>query len=323
MKNIILTVFILLVLVLSINSVFAQYGIEDESKEISREIKKNQQQIKKIESQIKKDFEQMRQDALRQKYEQRDFLSKKAQADRAPKDKDWLLIFSDTFFAKIPLILVLILLLLIILKVFDYEAKTPQEAKNAVISDDVLVQVDKWTLEKTDLADYLRRLDEVVDKKVINIYSDDFCRSFVMDTLVTEVLFWSAVDLKVGDSQDIKGLLVKYEDFLLKLDPAASEIRESLSRYNARISKGDFFYVQYYRDFLNILLIIGSRIPQKSFELYSRYLFVEKLIAGLTLDLHAQDAPEKVQAEIDLMVAKFSSKFQILARAEKAVSLIL
>jgi len=297
---------------------YAQYKPADESKRISQEIKQNQQQIKQIEQQIKKDFQQMRQDSLQERYKESQPLPKKIQAQPAGKEKAGILTFFRLSQVKIIIVLLYILLLLFLIKIFEQEIKSSKEIAEEVVGDDVLIQLDKWTFEKKDLTDYLSRLDEVVNKKVIDVYGSNFSSSFIKDTVITEVLFWNAVDLRLGDDPQARALLLDYEDFMRKFDPSLDNISESLSRYNLRIVKEEACYLEYYQDFLKILLLVGSRLPNKAFELYSRYVFVEKFIADLKQQLGDQATPERIQEEVESIVNKFSGQFTVVVRPEKA-----
>ena len=91
------------------------------------------------------------------------------------------------------------------------------------------------------------------------------------------------------------------------------EFTQSFIKYGKRCGDVNLPFINYYQDFLRIFLVIGVRFQLKSFEIYARYLFVNKLIANLLGRPDVLNNLQEAQLKINAMAKNYFSGFEVAA----------
>ncbi|MDD5596210.1 MAG: hypothetical protein PHY94_08230 [Candidatus Omnitrophica bacterium] len=298
--------------------IFAQNQLNDNFKQMSQDLKDRQRELKEFETESKRSFEQMRQEQKNQRIiqESNRLLNRPEpkQSDKKLQPDNQLSNFLKDNIFQILLIIFSAILLLVAFRLITREEKLLRQA-GTVLEDEVIVRVNSWIFEKSSFKDYQGVLGFLISPQVMNINSREFKSSFLEDLTTTEILCQLALEKKIGEGRETKESLLNFEEYLAKIDIQDPQIQKSISNYSLRLSQERKPYVYYYKDFLNILLLLGSRVQSKSFEVFSRSVLVKKLIEEIALDPQVGADPAKTQAKLDLLVKDYVLRFRVVINA--------
>lgn len=298
---------------------FAQSFNNDSFDNMTADLKEAQRQLKQLEQDTKRNFDQIHQN---QKYQQlmedsEDVLKKKWKRDWGKEQNEQELSVNYQRNSAIQVILVLLaaILLYVLLRLILYKKKPAQNGRD-LEQGRILVRVGSWIFGKDDLNSLVYLLSTLVDPKDLEYNSGKFKRSFLEDLAITEILTQIAIETKAVEDDETKNKLLSSSDYLKKININNENIKKSIFYYNTRIKRANSSYAEYYRDFLNLLLLLGSKAQVRSFEFFSMSVLVSKLLENIDKRLNAQGDTDRIKREIDALMKDFVTRFEVVVNLE-------
>jgi len=298
-------------------SLFAQGPDASSADKMSDDIKETQKQIKQLEQETKRTFDQLRQEQINKRVienTQRTLERKQEKARNKNNGLGSLVIFSRSIIIQLLLLLIAAVFLYLSYKFITRELR---RAKNEgePAGEEILIRIDNWTYENSDFKNFVSVLSILIDQKELDLNSAEFKRSFLEDLVTTEILCQIAIETRAGEDEETKNKLLNYEDYLKNVDVKNEDIKKSITNYKKRIKSKDLQYLEYYQDFLNLLLVFGNKVQVKSFEAFSRNILVNKLVKDTDKKLASQGDVNKIKTEIDGMIKNFLTRFRVVVNS--------
>jgi hypothetical protein len=201
-------------------------------------------------------------------------------------------------------------------RIVTYKKKLAAEKKRGLLDDSLLAEVEQWRLSEGDFKNYQDKLIPLVDAQLLDINSPEFKKHFIKDMAITEIIFQFALNENLQADPALATSLSQYKLYLSDLDKEASIFSNTLDNYrrSLTLTAGQQVpYAAYYKDFLNLLMILNKQDDRAVFELYQRYLLINKLVgkAGRS----SADTGE-IQQELDSVINKFKSEHNVIIKEE-------
>ena len=175
----------------------------------------------------------------------------------------------------------------------------------------LLAVVNHWRFTKEEYKVYQDKLIAMVIEGKPEIQLPEFQKHFVDDLATTEILFQEALIRKLNKENDFKARVSDYK-FYLKKVLNDSAFLELLNKYQAAFKPAvgqSVSYVTYYRDFLGLLMLLNQKEEKALFELYAKFLLINKLAS---LFENGVSAPDKIQLEFDKLIDNFKKQNKVL-----------
>ena len=193
--------------------------------------------------------------------------------------------------------------------------KKPAEEEPTIeeIGPDVLAAATHWRFREKDFKKYQMKLSALADAKVIDVDSAEFKKYFIRDMVMTEILFQAAVSRKLDSDAVFLAELNKYKDYVSGLNKEGAAFLKLLNDYKSSFvpAAGQRpAYAAYYKGFLDLLMILNANEETEIFELYERFLLINKL-AG------SGDAAA-MQHALDVIINEFKLAHNVIIKEEAA-----
>ncbi len=203
-------------------------------------------------------------------------------------------------------------------RIVTYKKKLAAEKKRtfAELEDNLLAAVNQWIFMEEDFKKYQDKLTPLIDAQLLDINSPEFKKHFVKDLAVTEILFQAALNENMQADPALITSLGQYKLYLSDLEKEGSTFSNALDNYRRSLTPTagqPVPYAAYYKDFLNLLMIVNKQDDTVVFELYQRYLLINKL-AGKA-GRGSADAGE-IQEGMDSAINKFKSEQNVIIKEE-------
>ncbi|MCK9572134.1 MAG: hypothetical protein M0Q96_02520 [Candidatus Omnitrophica bacterium] len=175
----------------------------------------------------------------------------------------------------------------------------------------LLAVVNHWRFTKEEYKIYQDKLVFLSGVEKPEIQLSEFQKHFVDDLASTEILFQEALIRKLNKENDFKARVSDYKFYLKKVlnDSAFLEV---LNKYQAAFKPAvgqSVSYVTYYRDFLSLLMLLNQKDEKVLFELYAKFLLIDKLAS---LFEKGVSAPDRIQLEFDKIIDNFKKQNKVL-----------
>ncbi len=202
-------------------------------------------------------------------------------------------------------------------RIVIYKKKVAAEKKLVLLDASLLAAVEQWRFTEGDFKRYQDKLIPLVDAQLLDINSPEFKKHFIKDLAVTEILFQAALNKNMGaDDPVLTALLGQYKLHLSDLGRENNAFSNALDNYrrSLTLTAGQQVpYAEYYKDFLNLLMMINKKDDAAVLELYQRYLLINKL-AG-KVGMGSADAAE-IQEGLNSAINNFKSEYNVIIKEE-------
>ena len=202
-------------------------------------------------------------------------------------------------------------------RILIYKKKLAAEEKInlAKLDENLLAAVNQWRFMEEDFKKYQDKFTPLVDAQALDINSPEFKKHFVKDLAITEVLFQAALNEKIDLDPAVSVSLGQYKLYLSTLEES-SAFSGALDKYKLSLFPAagqQVPYVVYYKDFLDLLILINKQDDAAVFELYERYLFINKLASNAG---RGSADPGEIQEALDSVINKFKSEYNVIIKEE-------
>jgi hypothetical protein len=201
-------------------------------------------------------------------------------------------------------------------RIVIYKKKLAAKKKLAILDASLLAAVEHWRFSEGDFKRYQDKLAPLVDAQLLDINSQEFKKHFIKDLAITEILFQAALNEGLQTDPALSTLLGQYKLYLADLDKRGGAFSNALDNYRRSLTPtaGEQVpYADYYKDFLNLLMFINKQDDKAVFELYQRYLLVNKLVGKIGRG--SAEAGE-IQEGLDSVINKFKSDYNVIIKEE-------
>ena len=176
----------------------------------------------------------------------------------------------------------------------------------------LLAVVNLWRFTETQFKSYQDKLIILAPAANPDINSPEFKKHFVNDLAQTEMLFQEALNRKLDKEGEVSARLGRYKLYLEELLKDQEVLLNTLNKYKLTfkplIGQG-ICYASYYKDFLNLLMLVNRKAEPDLFALYGRLLLVERLASFI---VSGPSAADKIQQEFDKIIDKFKQQNKVL-----------
>jgi hypothetical protein len=307
---------------------FDMKKISDELKRDRQEAQRNQQMVEQTIKQdrdtARKIDEQIKQDSLEAKRirdEERRARQQLARAASAKPNK-----FIE-FIASWPMQFVFYFLIIAGAGFIFYRRvlaprKKPAEEEAGLeeMGPDVLAAVNQWRLREKDFKKYYARFASLPDAQGLAVDSPEFKKRFIRDLVTTEIIFQAAIGKKMDSDPVFLASLNQYREYLAGLNKNEATFLKALNNYKLSFTMPagqPAAYAAYYKDFLNLLIILNKQDETEVFELYERYLLINRIAADISSG--STDAV-LAQRGLDVLINKFKLEHNVAIREESPVN---
>jgi len=195
---------------------------------------------------------------------------------------------------------------------------TPEEEFALVaLKEDFLAAVNQWVFLEKDFKDYQDKFAPLVDAQTLDINSPEFKKYFVKDLSTTEILFQAAIEKDMEHDTELNATLNDYKLYLANLDKKENAFLTALNNY-----KLSFVYkngprmpfVAYYKDFLNLLMLINRQNEAKVIAVYGKILLLDKMVSDAS---GGTNDAANVQLVIDRTINIFKLEHYVIIKEER------
>jgi hypothetical protein len=300
----------------------------DELKKNKQIIEENQRDRRQVEEAMKQDeYEAKR---LQDESRQGGLISKLAQEEEAARTKLSGLTRQagrdESFGITLsrPLQALLYFLIIVFFGLAYYYAIVLSKKKRAVeagsvlaeMGDNLLAMVNHWKFLEDNFTDYQNKIAALLEVPPAEINSPQLKKHFIKDIAITEILCQYAVNNKFDTGYEFKAPLDNYKAYLSQLEQKEAAFLNTLNNYK-RSFTGIYGrrmpYVSYYKDFLDLLMLINRPDEAAGLEAYTKYLLVNKIIANTGAE---PSDTAKIQQELDIIINGFKLEYNVIIKEE-------
>ena len=176
----------------------------------------------------------------------------------------------------------------------------------------LLAVVNQWRFTEKEYKSYQDKFLIAAPAQSQDVNSPEFKKHFVSDLATTEMLFQEALNRKLDKQGEFKTLLGRHKLYLEQIPKDGQAFLNTLNNYKLTFKPlpgQGICYASYYKDFLNLLMIVNCKAEADLFALYGRFLLIESLASRVA---SGPSAVDKIQLEFDKIIDNFKQQNKVL-----------